>query len=389
MAGYRTLRTLEMKKVCLVTWYKSVNYGTCLQAYALDRIIKKMGYNCYVYDYCLNRPDFSSTLLSNILKITRSIKSKLFFLMKCNYIDMIKLKRLEGFVENNFQLTKIKNAMQRDKFVSSIDYFVTGSDQIWNPYYINTNYLLDFVSGNKIKIAYASSIGVDKIPFYLRWIYRRLLDRFNHIGVREEQGAKIVEELINRKVSVVLDPTFLLSAEEWKSFSDEALIIDKHLYRKYILCYFVGDNNEYWQAVQEIEKLTDLEIVVIPMTESSQLVNLHKYTSAGPHEFVWFIKHAELVCTDSFHATALSIVLKKDFIEFKRFSDDDKTSQNSRIYEILHKYSLTDRFYRRGQINMLGNIDYSCVSDILDRDKLKSIEYLRNAFLCEGSCDCM
>lgn len=172
---------------------------------------------------------------------------------------------------------------------------------------------------------------------------------FSKIGVREETAVKAISKLLNRNdVCQVLDPTFLLTKNEWIALSEDAEI-EFPIPENYIFCYFIGNNPWYVQQVENVKRVTGIQHIVqvclygVDCVELPDATNI--YWDAGPIEFIRLIKDSSFVCTDSFHATAVSINLEKNFVEFMRFKDSDKSSQNSRIYDVLNHYGLSSRIY--------------------------------------------
>ncbi len=371
------------KKIGIVTWNGSSNYGTNLQAYALFYKIKSLGFDPYMLHFFdikdLNTIGLIKKVFNKVIqKVHPSPKPE------TKGRNPIKMERVKKFVQSNFIYSpRIITKKRLKKLVLDTDCFVTGSDQIWNPFHLKTNCpLLDFVDDKTLKVAYASSIGVSEIPEQYKNVYKKYLSRFNHLSLREKQGVKIVKELTGRTdVKTVLDPTFLLDKQDWNSFAKDAIMDNPKIIKSpFIFCYFVGDNPEYWEGVYQIQKQTGIKnIIVIPLEKSHYEANAYLHETAGPNEFIWLIQNASLVCTDSFHATALSINMQKDFIEFLRFKDNDTKSQNSRITGVLEHYDLTDRLYNPSKKGKYSTIDFTPPTQILENDRLRSLQYLANA----------
>lgn len=152
---------------------------------------------------------------------------------------------------------------------------------------------------------------------------------------------------------------------------------------KYIFCYFIGNNPWYVQQVEKVKQATGIQHVVQVCLNEVDSVELpdatNVYRDAGPLEFIRLIKDSVVVCTDSFHATAVSINLEQNFVEFMRFKDSDKSSQNSRIYDVLNHYGLSSRIYNNEKSDWALPIDYSLITKKLDSDREKSVHYLINA----------
>lgn len=370
-----------MKKVILVTWNGSANYGTNLQAFALYTKIRSMGYDCYMlspFNYCrLNLVGYVRRLVRLILN---AIKSGLLRRRSQCEVNPLKMERIREFVENSFIYhPKVRTRGQYRSLLATTHCFLTGSDQIWNGYNnFLPFYFLDFADGSATKASYASSIGTADIPADYLSQYKELLLRFDHLAMREKQGAKAVGDLIGRDVRWVLDPTFLLSSTEWSAFSEQAQPIDGVGDEPYIFCYFVGDNPDYWKKVDAIKKkLEILRTVIVPLEKEHFNSEGLIVDSAGPHEFVWLLENASYVCTDSFHATALCINFKKEFSEFIRFEDGDARSQNSRIYELLERYGLSDRIHSVEKVEVCSSIDYDTVYSSMVEDRADSVAYLK------------
>jgi hypothetical protein len=191
-----------------------------------------------------------------------------------------------------------------------------------------------------------------------------------------------VSKLTDRDdIKTVVDPTFLLTKEEWQ-YVGNSPSFEIDMPSKYILCYFIGNNANYGEQVEILKKKTrisnviDISIVDSPVYSFSGSV---KYDTAGIIEFLYLLSHATWVCTDSFHATAISINMGKNFTEFLRFKDGDKASQNSRIYDVLDTFKLSERLYSDESDNWAKPIDYTVAHNILDALRKDSSEWLIEA----------
>ena len=375
MAVYKTTKN---KKLGLVTWIGSGNYGTSLQSFALYKVVQSMGYECYYinpFDY----KNFSLRLYVKYMLIYlgfRRIKRKIIFARNK------KMAMILNFQKENIKQKDIKTKGQYNRLLEDINVYIAGSDQIWNSYfYLSTFMLLDFAGKNK-RISYASSIGTNDIPEKNKDIFKEHLMKFSHISLREEIGVKAVSQLLNRSnIKKVLDPTFLLTPSEWKSISRSVkLKID--LSFDYVLCYLIGQNENYFNQIADLlEKLKIDKLIIIPAAENKYFDYSEAiiYKDAGPKEFVQLIEKAKMVCTDSFHATAISINMSKDFVEFIRFNKDNEESQNSRIYDLLNHFGLNDRIYIQNSNKWIESIDYTKVQLILSDDRKESLNYLVDA----------
>lgn len=368
------------EKIAVITWLGKGNYGTTLQAYALKQFIKKMGYEV-VFPFT-----FNVTILYKIKKI---IMRLITFLKTGKTTD--KQKRRETGVKydklrehlQTYNTLYITNKKEYRSLLNTIDVYITGSDQIWNTYHsYDPFYFLNFAKDKK-RIAYASSIGTNNVPIKYQKKIRNHLMKFQYIGVREESAVKVLSELTKRKdIIQVPDPTFLLTKDDWNDLTQKAKI-EISVPEKYMLCYLIGNNEEYSEQLKNTMKQWDIDqVVVIPAEEHPEFplpANALVYGDAGPAEFVHLIQHATLVCTDSFHATALSINLGIDFVEFIRFHNNDNKSQNSRINDLLKHYHLSNREYSEESDSWTRPIFYEQIINTLEKDREKALRYLIKA----------
>ena len=174
------------KKVAILSWYNYDNYGTVLQAYALEQIINKIGYEAYHIDYSpYKRPNISfdeNVIRESFVRLKQKIGNKL-------VNDEERKRKFIDFRNSFLRLTE-KCVIQSDfdKLNSDFSVFVTGSDQIWSPFLFDDRYFLDFVRENNKKIAYAPSLGVETIPYdYLKTKYEEHLSGFDSLSVKELQ----------------------------------------------------------------------------------------------------------------------------------------------------------------------------------------------------------
>ena len=187
-------------------------------------------------------------------------------------------------------------------------------------------------------------------------------------------------------VKVVLDPTMLLTCEEWNELTDEANINRiEMLEEKYIVCYFVGDRKDYIRYVEKVKNETGMKCFVIPINNNVKMENCTTLTGIGPKEFIWMIKHASIILTDSFHASVFSILYHKEFYVLKRFPENSATSQNSRLHQILDMYKLSNRWIEdESQFIRDIQINYDITDKILEKKRKFSEEFLTEAIEKRG-----
>ena len=371
---------MNKNRVAIVTWVKHHNFGSFLQAYALQKIIEDMGYDVTILDdrdvIEEGRKDSPPLSLWKRLRYRLAITSyrivNYHFISLCSKSDRL----YEVFKSQYLNVdTEVNPFTHLD---SKYEQFVCGSDQIWAPSLMiySPYYYLAFTA--KKKIAYAPSVGFSHYPDSFKSKVKPLLDCFTHLSVREQLGADIIQNIVQRPVPAVLDPTLLLSADQWSALSLSTSIVFPS---KFIFCYFLSRNDDYLNFVQRFASDKQLPVILFAVEGR----NWHwgtKILAGGPIEFLKAIKHASYVFTDSFHGTIFSIHFEKRFITFKRFSESDSQNQNSRISNLLGKLNLEEYFIGRDnleEIDRLRQIDYSEVSRYLQKECTFSIDYLRNA----------
>lgn len=219
-----------------------------------------------------------------------------------------------------------------------INFFVVGSDQVWNPYYQGNSYQFLTFAPKEKRFSFAASIGTDQIPEEKKLYYKKCLSEMNYISVRENKAAEIVKDLTGRDVDVVLDPTLLLPKEQWiEIVSKPNIEIDEN----YICTYFLGEIPE---AVYSFAKKKNLKIYKLNSIEQKELYDIN------PAEFLYMIKNADYVLTDSFHAVVFSIIFNKDFYVFER-KQAGVPNMFSRIETITQRFDLQSRIQSREVIN--------------------------------------
>lgn len=380
----------KQKIGCVIAYTEGHNnYGTSLQGYAMLKKIQQLGYEVEVIHYVKQ--------LSTIQKIkfvANAIRAGEWKSIVARLTAKRTLKKYPQYAAGIAKRTKAVNAYKAKKLLplfhtyvgydalhkESLNYdaVVVGSDQVWTPMSLpNKFFNLLFVDDSVHKIAYASSFGVSEIPSFQRKETGLYLDRFYRIGVREERGKEIVEELSHQKATVVADPTLLLTREEWEAEISDARPNESE---PYIFCYFLGTNQEARKAANLLRTQTGYKIITIRhmdeyVPEDEQFGDEAPY-NVDPNDFVKYISKAAYVCTDSFHCTVFSILFHRQFMTFYRFAEGSKTGRNSRINSLFDLFELQERLYK-GDINKITNpIDYNSVDEKLSELRKDSIAFL-------------
>lgn len=371
-----------MKKVAILTLNGYFNYGNRLQNYALQEAIRGLGFEVETIinntTHIINSKKAEKIRKYEIIKdknvkdIYKLVNKKLINSLYGNELNKKRTQIFKDFSKqyiNETEYTISINNIPKD-LSNRYDYFVTGSDQVWNPNFRKGSPIdfLTFAPKEK-RISYAASFGVSYIPEEYKERYRKWLFGMNRLSVREEAGAEIIKELTGRETTVVLDPTMLLTREEWLSISKEPVYKPE----RYLLTYFLGDiPKARIKKIKEIAKRNNLEIVNLAQISDK------KYYLSGPSEFINYIESASVFCTDSFHGAVFSILLKTPFIVFNR--EGKGPSMNSRLETLLEKFRLEDRLEDNIQSNQqIFNCDLTNTLPILEDEKEISLKYLRSS----------
>ena len=339
------------QNILLVTWYKSTNCGTCLQAYALYTILSRH----FNVDFLGRRTYYSLFDIHLYKKIYSALISKIRVLRKkhlpqSNYQIASKemLQRYECFCHKYYTFQNLKSYSDYKHICNRYSCFMVGSDQLWNPSMFSPAYMLDFVPANRKKVVYAGSFGVDNITNDKRSLYKKLLLRLDEISVRETRAREIIQDLCGITPKFVLDPTLLLTSDEWNVFSNLSnALVEYKINSKYMIAYFIGSKDiDNLSTVKEVAKRRKLQLVVIPNRvkdyelKDSDVILADKVC---PYDFVKLIREAELVCTDSYHAVIFSFLMDTNFYLFPRFKEGDAKSQNGRLDFIVDTFFLRER----------------------------------------------
>jgi hypothetical protein len=376
-----------MKKVGIITICDYHNYGNRLQNYAVQEVLESLG--CEVTTIKnKQRKETKQYHRQSITRIVRKITSiplnqlflrlarKAYNIFLKPYRKKLMAIKKQAFIKFTEKHIKESNFSISDEYIPNdlsdeFDYFVVGSDQVWNPYYRKGSSIdfLTFASEEK-RIAYAASFGISLIPERFTKDYKNWLSKFAFISVREESGAAIVRKLIGKEVDVLIDPTLMLDHEKWLSISKPSRCLPN---KPYLFTYFLSQSSQKARkTVKDIASIYDL--VVLNLFD----ITNKKLFISDPSEFLYLIHNSSLIFTDSFHATIFSIIFEKPFVVFERTSKHP--SMNSRITTLLKIFSLESRLWTENIIaNEIMKIDYSKKDDVLAKEKMKTIRYLRKA----------
>lgn len=380
----------RMLGVCIKYFHE--NYGGMLQAFATVRMLEErnIAYELIRYEKRRSMPEKIQSLprlLNGVLLNDKyeAFKKNLGKKKHPEFArnDAIRMEAFRRFKEASFtRLSPVFEGYQDlCRGAERYSAVMTGSDQLWSPAGLPTNYYnLMFVPEHIRKISYASSFGVSQVPWYQKKRTAQFLNRLDFISMRENRGSEIVKKLTGKQVPVILDPVFQFDRAGW----EKLIPVESLISGPYIFAYFLGDNPEYRRAVRELGRKTKCKIVALrhldQYVESDENFGASAPYDIGPAEFLNLIRGAEYVCTDSFHGTCFSIIHQKKFLVFNRYSDGAKTSKNSRIDSLACNLGLTGRRYSGDVMKITQEIDYREVDLRFEKYRRLTEDYLDQAF---------
>lgn len=321
-----------MTRVGVMTFLHNDNYGSMLQAWALQQTLISLGLDAEHIDYAPSRQE----KLKNLLLSGNSPKLVLEGVRKRGATG----KMHGGFDEFRRQHVKTSAPCADKKALKACaeayDVLVCGSDQIWSPVWLNPAYFLNFTS--RPKVSYAPSLGVQELPTRRKQRkISRLVKPFRALSVREEEGAALLKQMSGREAAVLPDPVMLVDKAHWQSIASDDVPSGS-----YILCYFIGDSPEYWRTVEELSRRERLPVHVIPRTEGARSSGHTLEENVPPQRWLGLINAATHVVTDSFHGAAFSAILNKPCTILRRYREDDPECKNSRIDQLLRNIGVNN-----------------------------------------------
>lgn len=384
---------MSQNKVGLAIVTYTINYGTFLQAFATQTAVRGLGYeteilniNSVIDDVSKARKKYFLRQLLNYSEL-KSYRHTIFAIIAKRLFK--NYNRYMGNREKAFVKFKDEYFDIGDKCDSwdglsqhcrEFSTILVGSDQLWRPANIAGNfYTLNFVPKEINKVSYATSFGLKEIRADQKEQAAAFLTRIQHLSCREESGTKIVEELTGRKAELVCDPTLLLTQSDWNEYIPETPIVTGD----YILVYLLSSNKNHRDYIKRLAKETSCKIVGV-LHGAGYIKGDENFVdeipeNVGPFEFLNLIKNAKYVCTDSFHGCVFSSIFEKEFYAFKRFSDKDRMSTNTRVVGLLNRLGLSGRMIENYETLLLDKIDYIDVNDKIKDFRNFSLDFLNNS----------
>lgn len=365
------MKRLRLAKITLDGYF---NYGNVLQSYALQQVL--LQYADTVETIWHSKDNFLPRTYwrwgwkqpIKLLLNWRGFRSQ--FFDGHNGREMVRQAKIKEFCERYIHIRHDVEDLR--SIADENDFFVVGSDQVWNPHFAGTAAEFLMFAPPEKRISYAASIACPEIPKEKETLYREGLFGMKSLSLREQEGATMVEALTGRKAEVHVDPTLLLEADEWRQVSRVPA-----WYRggEYLLTYFLGMRPKVVNAVAK-----KLNLPVVNLLDE----NVFEHYTTGVEEFLWLVDHASLVYTDSFHGTVFSILFQRPFVVCDRVGSIVDSKMTARIDTLLGYFGLENRRGSKNngyRVHAPLSIVYSpSVNKVLTRERKRTNEYFRNVF---------
>lgn len=368
-------------KAGIVTFNSAHNYGAVLQTYALQEYIKSKKIDVEVINYRLKEIDKVYKIYK--YKRTKCILRNRFRLIKkfikVNLKEKWKIEKknnFEYFINNVLNTTKpYKTLKEIQRDFLDYDILIAGSDQIWNTELtkgFKPAYFLEFGKKDARKISYAASIGTDEIPQEYYELYKRYINNFDFISVRETNMIDMFGKLTNKKIKKVIDPTLLHTKKMYDKLKKDT----KYKGQDYIYVHYIGKDNRVYEIADKLSIELGLPIVHNRDIDIKFDNELGGRYNESPEEFLSVIENAKYIVSNSFHATVFSIIFNKDFITIPH------QKRPGRMKELLESLGLANHLIE--DVRLMPElktlkIDYKKVNETLDEMRKESHKFLDEA----------
>lgn len=364
-------------KIALITMHWANNYGASLQTFATIKVLERYG------DVTLL--DYRNAHAAKGMQVIRwGIKPRDVLRMAKDLFRLVPRARVIGKFEAFTRTLPLSERLTTNQTFQALenrfDAFVCGSDQIWNPAIVSetntldTHFLLDFVT-DKPRLSYASSMGTYVYNSQQAEEVRCCLSRFSGLSVREQDTADYLTTLLQRQVETVVDPTLLLTHEQWLQsleHSPEGFVPANRNHNAFILVYALKKDAQLKAVIEHYRHALGFEVICIDQDPFLNYVPDLHLRDASPSDFVELFNQAAFVITNSFHGVCFSVNFNKSFVV-----TEPPTGRN-RILNLLEQVELQARFIAGPDLPEIDTIDWDKVNGLLDASRQRSIAYLNN-----------
>lgn len=370
------------KKVSLITVHTGPNFGTVLQVIATSRVLERHGFTTEVVNYIPPRDELCSlkkTIKDRIKQTKSPLRKVIRFLGGVDKIRRFKNNEriYIGCLKQNVSLSAPIHSYDSFKEGCPLaDFYVTGSDQVWNTIYnegVDSHYFFYGVDG--VKIAFSSSIGQTELNDEEKHLFRKYLKDYRAISVRESSAVELLKS-IGIDTMQLIDPTLMINREEWGKMVDNRLFS-----KKYLLVYIpynIHDKEEIYRLARRVAVSRNLKVVTFSWSNLKEPLADYTFRGASPMDFLSLIYHADYVITNSFHGTAFSVNLNRDFFVFL------PTKFVSRVENILDMVQLRERlipFGKGDETDISTPVMFEKANAILKKKREEVDEFIMKSFV--------
>lgn len=361
-------------RIGILTFHCAHNYGAVIQCYGLQQYLKSLGHQVVVIDYRPSYFDFyqwtnvSYAKSGNLLAYLRTKISRLLV----NSVGKNRYQSFEDFIKYKLNLAPYMSLNDS----SDYDAIILGSDQIWSPELTGGNYD-DVYFGDNAKckiISYAASSRTTKLTEAQRTYLKTHLQQIDVISVRETSLNKLLQPLVNKPITTVIDPSILPDAKDY-----ELLCKPVSHDTPYVLIYEINRNADTLRIANEIANSINAEVIELVSYASPKFYSKSIKMESGPIDFLSYIKNAACVVTTSFHGMALSLKFQKNFYSIRQGTNADLRAES-----LLSKIGLLDRFIPMNSSVEYSEINYSECLPKLNKEIDSSKEFLLKALAYES-----
>ena len=318
-----------MKRIGIATIHKSSNFGGSLQAYALYKYLESQGHNVEIIDllrpvherfvYDRRYKPYRNSRFSLKNRLREAIKKVLGYKDDRGYASEISKQHFNDFFKNIKYSKEYRKVRYIYKDAPQYDIYISGSDQLWSPMhpFCIEPFFLTFAPKGSKKISYATSIGVTELTDREKVDFKRWLESYEAISVREAEGKLLLDSFIKDKnIEVVADPTFLLDINDWKN-----LAITPSIKESYILLFSLSNNKPLVDFAIKMSKESGKKLVILKgPTLDANSSDYILDNSIGPREFLGYFDNADMIITDSFHGSVFSMLMgAKNFFSYSLY----------------------------------------------------------------------
>lgn len=352
-------------RVGIFTFPNSDSYGAVLQMYALYHTVETLGHTPEVINYQNAYMKEQKHIRRRRTWLRRILGQLLHHRMRRKF-QLFEKKRMERYPK-----APMSDPAGLPELTKRYDSVICGSDQVWNPDITggDMSYFLNFCDEHTNRVAYAPSFGIDAFSQEFCESISGELEQFHALSIRESVGQTLIWDLLHKEVPVVVDPTLLMTAENWEPLEQKHPMAEGD----YILYYTVRSSQTLWHHALALAEKKGMKLIVVggnPLkVRLAKNENIQYAVDIGPEEWLYLVHHARYVVTNSFHGTAFSINYRKDFyVEFSSLT-------NSRLAQITQTLGLSAQI--TGEKPLSGEtVDYSVTDQVLPQMRKASMDYL-------------